>query len=105
MRCWDCGGYCFRLPLLELGQRGEELVLLELGEDWPACDYNVVTRNCIHFSQALVERLGCPEKVPDWVCGAAEAAASPLLLPLTGALAKSEALRLNTQPALSAQVH
>jgi len=41
-------------------------VIFQLAGDWLAIDYNVFSRNCIHFAQAFVARLGVGG-LPPWV--------------------------------------
>ncbi|MCO5578739.1 hypothetical protein L7F22_032584 [Adiantum nelumboides] len=41
-------------------------ILLELGREWPGYSYDLLSRNCNHFCDALCERLGV-QKFPAWV--------------------------------------
>jgi len=64
-----------------------EAALEEMRRAWPGTSYDVLTRNCNAFSEALVVRLGTERRVPGWVnrlamigCVAKEFA--PCLLPM-----------------------
>ncbi|CAJ1367905.1 unnamed protein product [Effrenium voratum] len=57
-------------------------VLGEMVDQWPANSYHPVRRNCIHFAQAFVKGLQCPEPFPDWVTGLPDAANSSLISPI-----------------------
>lgn len=41
-------------------------IIFQLAGGWLAIDYNVFSKNCVHFAQAFVARLGV-EDLPDWV--------------------------------------
>ncbi|KAI5059601.1 hypothetical protein GOP47_0025920 [Adiantum capillus-veneris] len=41
-------------------------VLFELGREWPGSSYDLLSRNCNHFCDALCERLGV-QKLPAWI--------------------------------------
>ncbi|KAI5083180.1 hypothetical protein GOP47_0002923 [Adiantum capillus-veneris] len=41
-------------------------ILLDLGREWPGYSYDLLSRNCNHFCDALCDRLGV-QKFPAWV--------------------------------------
>ncbi|KAL8534466.1 hypothetical protein ACS0TY_010469 [Phlomoides rotata] len=41
-------------------------ILRELSREWPGHSYDLLSKNCNHFCDALCERLGVP-KLPGWV--------------------------------------
>eukprot|EP00913_Durusdinium_trenchii_P003975 g3682.t1 len=52
-------------------------VLGEMVDQWPANSYHPVKRNCLHFAQAFVVALQCPEPFPEWVLGLPDAIQTP----------------------------
>jgi len=57
------------LSLLEL-----EKLLTDMSEEWQGQNYDLLTRNCCHFSDALCRRLGVGA-APDWLTNLASAGA------------------------------
>lgn len=74
----ECGGHSYReavcmgeTPL----QEEDVMVLLStLAQDWPGSDYDILRRNCCHFSDALCRRLEVGQ-IPGWVTNLAGAGA------------------------------
>eukprot|EP01063_Lacrimia_lanifica_P039886 TRINITY_DN8882_c0_g1_i2.p2 TRINITY_DN8882_c0_g1~~TRINITY_DN8882_c0_g1_i2.p2 ORF type:complete len:187 (+),score=73.47 TRINITY_DN8882_c0_g1_i2:83-643(+) len=49
-------------------ESGQVLAIVErLKREWQGPSYDVLTRNCCHFSAALIDELDVPEKVPAWL--------------------------------------
>jgi len=61
--------YYQSLPLgdVKLTRGKVEEILNELKEEWQGEDYDLLKKNCCHFSKTFVERLGAPKPVPNWV--------------------------------------
>eukprot|EP01065_Artemidia_motanka_P020744 TRINITY_DN24797_c0_g1_i1.p2 TRINITY_DN24797_c0_g1~~TRINITY_DN24797_c0_g1_i1.p2 ORF type:complete len:200 (+),score=31.09 TRINITY_DN24797_c0_g1_i1:69-668(+) len=49
------------LGSLKGGQRQGEKIVEALAEEWPASEYNILRRNCNHFSSALAKALVGPD--------------------------------------------
>merc|ERR1711879_652081 len=58
-----------------LSNRDVEKVLVKLCTDWRGSDYDLLHKNCCHFSQELCRQLGVDE-VPPWVMSLAGAGAA-----------------------------
>ena len=57
-------------PEGELTPADEERVLevvRELADEWRGQDYNLLEKNCCHFSHALCKRLDCAQAFPPWL--------------------------------------
>jgi len=78
----------------------EEIVkLLErMAEEWPGRDYDLLSRNCCHFSDALCRGLGVGT-IPEWLLRMASAAASVRTGVDHAALAAQTAARLAAEKA------
>eukprot|EP00403_Amphidinium_massartii_P030097 CAMPEP_0178397488 /NCGR_PEP_ID=MMETSP0689_2-20121128/14273_1 /TAXON_ID=160604 /ORGANISM="Amphidinium massartii, Strain CS-259" /LENGTH=270 /DNA_ID=CAMNT_0020018201 /DNA_START=145 /DNA_END=954 /DNA_ORIENTATION=+ len=50
-------------------------ILEELKKEWLGCTYHILTRNCHHFSDTLLRRLGC-KGLPPWLNDLAESGAA-----------------------------
>ena len=51
-------------------------IVKQVSKKWPAAQYDLLARNCNHFSTELCAQLGCPNPLPPWVnnlAGSAEA--------------------------------
>ena len=70
------------LGFSELTEGQIRTVLGEMVDQWTANSYHPVKRNCLHFAQAFVEALQCPEPFPHWVLGLPDAIQTPLLMPI-----------------------
>lgn len=66
----ECEGHSYSESLClgsTLASRASVAALLEdLEEDWPTMEYDLFSRNCCHFANALSVRLGVGT-LPDWV--------------------------------------
>lgn len=50
----------------KLSRAQVEQILSDLSRDWPGYTYDLLSRNCNHFCEEFLERLGAP-KLPPWV--------------------------------------
>ncbi|PUZ43095.1 hypothetical protein GQ55_9G634400 [Panicum hallii var. hallii] len=41
-------------------------ILIQLSHEWPGCSYDLLSRNCNHFTNAFCQKLGA-RKIPGWV--------------------------------------
>lgn len=64
-------------------------ILVHLGLDWQGCKYDLLTRNCCHFSDALCQALGVGP-APEWVTNLASTGAS-LLVGVDQAVSRAQA--------------
>jgi len=58
-----------------LSQAQVHQLIVQLQQEWPGQDYDLLRRNCVQFSREMVQRLGCGP-VPDWVTNLAGAGAT-----------------------------
>ncbi len=49
-----------------LSKRQVEMLIMEMGRDYAGRTYNIVTRNCNHFTDDLSKRL-CNQGIPGWI--------------------------------------
>jgi len=74
----ECGEHTYR-EAVAMGAtclREEDVILLlsALAQDWQGEDYDILHRNCCHFSDTLCRRLGVGP-IPDWITNLAGAGA------------------------------
>merc|ERR1712204_81483 len=64
-------------------EEGITIVLDNLMDEWPACEYHVVAKNCVTFAEEFAKALDVPGPFPTWVRGAIDACKSPGLEAIT----------------------
>mmetsp|Transcript_114172 Transcript_114172/g.368870 ORF Transcript_114172/g.368870 Transcript_114172/m.368870 type:complete len:254 (-) Transcript_114172:54-815(-) len=74
-----CGAHAYREALAmgftNLTEEEVDELIEQLKEEWPGMDYDLLHRNCCHFSSTLCQRLGVGP-VPPWVTNLAAAGAT-----------------------------
>eukprot|EP01062_Namystynia_karyoxenos_P013005 TRINITY_DN14680_c0_g1_i2.p1 TRINITY_DN14680_c0_g1~~TRINITY_DN14680_c0_g1_i2.p1 ORF type:complete len:459 (+),score=88.40 TRINITY_DN14680_c0_g1_i2:86-1462(+) len=63
------------MGLSPLGKSGIARIIAEMTPDWSLGSYHLLQRNCNNFAEALLARIGCPGRPPEWVNAAARCAA------------------------------
>lgn len=49
-------------------------IVSSLAPEWPARSYHITRRNCLHFSEALIDALGFRQQFPQWLKSVSEIA-------------------------------
>lgn len=64
----ECYSYRGSIPLgvTFLSQQQVESLLMQMEKDWDSQAYELISRNCCHFSDDFCQRLGVGE-IPSWV--------------------------------------
>merc|ERR1712087_457793 len=70
------------LGVSPLSEKEIRAAIIQAMDEWTENSYHPITRNCIHFSEALVVALRVPEPFPEWVHGAAAVGKNPVLFPV-----------------------
>eukprot|EP00435_Cladocopium_sp_Y103_P055176 s1720_g18.t1 len=74
----ECGGHAYREAVwmgdTPLGEEDVMILLSTLAQDWQGSDYDILRRNCCHFSDALCRQLQVGH-IPGWVTNLAGAGA------------------------------
>lgn len=74
----ECGGHAYREAVsmgeTSLGEEDVMILLSTLAQDWQGSDYDILRRNCCHFSDALCRQLQVGH-IPGWVTNLAGAGA------------------------------
>eukprot|EP01062_Namystynia_karyoxenos_P013003 TRINITY_DN14680_c0_g1_i10.p1 TRINITY_DN14680_c0_g1~~TRINITY_DN14680_c0_g1_i10.p1 ORF type:complete len:465 (+),score=94.20 TRINITY_DN14680_c0_g1_i10:86-1480(+) len=63
------------MGLSPLDKSGITRIIAEMTPDWSLGSYHLLQRNCNNFAEALLARIGCPGRPPEWVNAAARCAA------------------------------
>mmetsp|Transcript_7425 Transcript_7425/g.20860 ORF Transcript_7425/g.20860 Transcript_7425/m.20860 type:complete len:357 (+) Transcript_7425:17-1087(+) len=75
----ECEAHSYRENLVmgqtQLCEREVELLLMQLRDEWPGQEYDLLRKNCCHFSDELCRRLGVGS-IPSWVNNLAAAGAT-----------------------------
>lgn len=50
----------------ELSQLEIDQLMIEMGQRYTGSSYNLLTRNCNHFTEALIQAL-CAQPIPRWI--------------------------------------
>lgn len=66
-----------------LDEEAITIVLDSLMDEWPACEYHVVAKNCVTFAEEFTKALDVPGPFPTWVKGAIDACKTPALEAIT----------------------
>jgi len=80
--CWlqpqSCPHHSYREPInmgkTRMSSRDVDSLIKQLVRAWPGQSYDILTRNCCHFSDELCRRLGMGP-IPDWVLSLADTGA------------------------------
>lgn len=74
-----CTAHSYREPVpmaeTNMSEREVQRLLMEMADEWPGKNYDLLHRNCCHFSDELCRRLGVGS-VPAWVTNLAGAGAT-----------------------------
>eukprot|EP00930_Biecheleria_cincta_P088733 TRINITY_DN77990_c0_g1_i1.p1 TRINITY_DN77990_c0_g1~~TRINITY_DN77990_c0_g1_i1.p1 ORF type:complete len:302 (-),score=47.11 TRINITY_DN77990_c0_g1_i1:14-880(-) len=74
-----CTAHSYREPVpmaeTDMSEREVQALLVQLADEWPGKDYDLLRKNCCHFSDEFCRRLGVGS-VPAWVTNLAGAGAT-----------------------------